>query len=292
MSKEFCPNCGKSVPQGAKFCEGCGHQLQAIKSDGSKPQQQPPYQQQPPAYQQQTPAYQQQGQYPPPQHQQGGFMNRFQKPPDYVVPPNYVETTTMTQRIIGTTKMNVHVVEEIERRPDLQSEAQNLLIISLAIITLFEIIAILSLPEEYEVFSTVGTIAETIFVNFLGEFVLIYLLARIGKAIGGAETNTSTSEMIRMLSYAYVIRAIAQAINVMGRTNDSVGLSVVGSLAFFYSLIVFIFVIRRGLDKGYLITIFTIIVSVFIWIIFLGIGGIVLAEIFDDTYRIIPNNPN
>ncbi len=288
MSALFCPNCGKSVPEGVKFCENCGYDLKSQKQSTSSPQQQPPqYQQQPPQYQQQPPQYQQQGQYPPPQ--QGGFMNRFQKPPDYIRPENYIETTTISQRVIGTMKMDVHVVEEIEARPELQGEAQKLLVISLALITIFQIISIFSLPDTYEIHSETGTIVLSILSNFVGGYVLIYLIASIGKFIGGSETTTSTSEMLRMLSYAYVIMASSDVITGIAIVMDSYALELIGSLLFLYSLIVFIFVIRRGLDKGYVTAIITLVISIILWLLFLGLAGSAVIEMFDgEPFEVIP----
>ena len=69
----FCPNCGASLPENAKFCTGCGTPIQqAAPAPQPQPQmqpQQPQYQQpQQPQYQQpQQPQYQQPQQ---PQHQQ------------------------------------------------------------------------------------------------------------------------------------------------------------------------------------------------------------------------------
>lgn len=307
MSALFCPNCGKSVPKGAKFCESCGHGLQSKKDSTPSPQQQPPqYQQQPPQYQQQPPQYQQQqpqyqqGQYPPP-NQEAGFMNRFQKPPDYVRPPNYIETTTVSQRIIGTMKMNVHVVEEIEARPDLQSEALKLLIVSLIIKTLVEIIAVLSLPEVYIVNDQIGTIVERILASFVGGFVYIYLIANIGQFIGGRETSTNTNEMLRMLSYAYVISAIADVVSVAEQIENAgvdleedslsglgIFLMFAGFILIIYSFIVFAFVIRRALDRGYGIAIITIILSFVILIIFQILVTDATEAIFGETWEFVP----
>jgi len=61
----ICNNCGKSVADGARFCDGCGAAMFAAQPVQQQPVQQPVYQQ--PVYQQpvyQQPAYDQQG-YPP-----------------------------------------------------------------------------------------------------------------------------------------------------------------------------------------------------------------------------------
>lgn len=313
MSASFCPNCGNGVKPGAKFCEKCGYSMDPAKTE--QPQGgagQPPVQQQPPQGYQQSPPQQQPynqpaqpqyaqpqqqygqpqhqygepGQYPPP-YQQGGFMGRFAKPPDYIRPPNYVFTETMTERIVGTLKRDVHVVEEIEDRPELQDEAQKLLVISLAIITILNIAAVLTQTDTYLIDSEIGTVFDIILNRFVGGFVYIYLLAKVGQSVGGAETRVDLQEMIRMLSYAYVSLAIYEALALI---SNSLGNSIFGLLVgiyYIYTLIIFAFVIRRALDKGYGTAILTIIIALILTLIYQIIVGEFISAIFGDTYEII-----
>jgi hypothetical protein len=186
----------------------------------------------------------------------------------------------MGERIIGTMKMDVHVVEEIEDRPELQDEAQKLLVVSLVIITLFELIAIFSATDVYAVESQMGTIIQTILLRFVGGFVYIGLLAAVGKAIGGQETETSNQEMLRVLAYAYVASAIAEILSTIDDLSDNDALFLIWLIFTFYSYMVFAFVIRRALDKGYGTAIITIVIA----IIGLGLYVLLVSEIVTSIF--------
>lgn len=298
MSSNFCPNCGNSVKLGSKFCEKCGNSIESSKGGQApagtgKAMDQPPPQQekyyQPPQQshaQPQQPYGQPPSQYPPP-HQQGGFMGRFAKPPDYIRPPNYVFTTTLSERIIGTMKMNVHVVEEIEDRPELQDEAKKLLLFSLLAITILNVISIFTLTETYTVTSEIGTIVEIILMRFVGGFVYIYLLAKVGQSVGGRETRVDLDELLRVLSYAYFAVAIYEVLSLMSNATGSLGLALISLVFLIYTLILFAFVIRRALDKGYGTAILTIIIAFLGVAVYQMIVGFFLSEIFGDTYNFI-----
>lgn len=296
MSSNFCPNCGNSVKPGAKFCEKCGYNIEAPKGDqvpAKQLDQQSPssgYQTPPPKQEYYQPPQQQYGQPPaqyPPPYQQGGFMGRFAKPPDYIRPPNYVFTTTLSERIIGTMKMNVHVVEEIEDRPELQDEAKKLLLFSLLAITILNIISILTLTDAYNVESEIGTIVEIILTRFVGGLVYIYMLAKAGQSIGGRETRVDLDELVRVLSYAYFAVAISEVLSLATETTGSLGLGLISFIYLIYTFILFAFVIRRALDKGYGIAIITIIVAFIGVAVYQVLVGFLITEIFGDTYSFI-----
>ena len=75
----FCGNCGAQVPDGVKFCPGCGQAVGEAQSAPAQPVYQAPPQ---PEYQQQyqQPVYQA----PPPQPE---YQQQYQQPPQY--PPQY-----------------------------------------------------------------------------------------------------------------------------------------------------------------------------------------------------------
>ncbi|MCE7733368.1 MAG: zinc-ribbon domain-containing protein [Candidatus Heimdallarchaeota archaeon] len=287
MSSNFCPNCGNSVKPGAKFCEKCGYSIEAAKSNQApESPAKPVYQQPPPQQQYSQPPQQPYGQ-PPPQYQQGGFMGRFSKPPDYIRPPNYVFTTTLSERIVGTMKMNVHVVEEIEDRPELQDEAKKLLLFSLLAITILNIVSILTLTDTYKVDDEIGTIVNIILVRFAGGYVYIYLLAKVGQSVGGQETRVDLDELMRVLSYAYFAVAIYEVLSLLANSSGNLALAVISGIFLIYTFILFAFVIRRALDKGYGTAILTIIIAFLGVAVYQTIVGILIFEIFGDTYSII-----
>ncbi|MHA2168313.1 MAG: zinc ribbon domain-containing protein [Candidatus Kariarchaeaceae archaeon] len=301
MSSKFCTQCGAANDPSAIFCNSCGlkfEQRATPQEDHSEPrgepeptpssQQPPPSYQQPPQYAQQPPQYAQQppqyAQQPPQYAQQPGYYQRHYGP-DYVRPPGYVFTTSISQRIFGTLKRDIHVVEEIEERQDLQEEAIRLLLVCFSLLSVLSIIAIFVSEEFYDVISPTSTIIGVIARVFVGEFVFIATVASVGKSIGGFRTQVDRNEIIRVTSYAYVFRVFEQLLFVLAAINPVVGL--IWIVAFIYFIILMVFVIRRALDTGYPKAIVTTIIAVIVSLIVSTIILIAVESIFGTGYELV-----
>ncbi len=271
MSTQFCPNCGANVA-GLNFCQNCGTNVTGFTQNP-----QPTSHNETPPYSQSAP----QGQYPQ------GIANPMMQPNasnfsnQYVIPDNYVETKTIWQRIIGTLTFNVDVVEEIERREDLTSEARVLFFTVMAILAALQI-AIVFTTDLYTLYNPIGSIIE-ILGEYLGlNYIFVIVLANVGKSLGGYGTETSKEEMIRVLSFAYIGRAISMFLNLLSEYLSS--LFFLWLIAFIYSAAVFLFVLKRALDKGYGTAIAVLIVAFIIDAILTVVWYFIVGVIFGDTY--------
>ncbi len=309
MSEKYCSTCAAKNSPDAVFCANCGTKMGENVPDARKsdvppqqyqqsppsqpqppqyippisnqqppPQQPPQYQQQPPQYQQQSPQYQQ---YPPPY--QPGYRG-FHKP-DYIRPPNYVFTTSIKERIIGTLKFDMHVVEEIEERKDLQDEAQKLLLACFSIISVLSIISILS-SSYWIVHSPLSTIIEIVLTTFLSGFIFIIFSAKVGQTIGGKKTIVDKEEILRVSAYAYVAYVIERILFLVSGANVLIGLLWV--ISFFYFLALMTFVLRRAFDTGYIPTIVTIVISLIGTFIVYVIILVITGSIFGLSYEPAP----
>ncbi|MHA2253131.1 MAG: zinc-ribbon domain-containing protein [Candidatus Kariarchaeaceae archaeon] len=266
MSTKFCTQCGANNDADAVFCSACGNNFGASPA---QKQQQPVGNMQPPRYT--DPGYR-----PIPQQQD------YQRA-EYIRPPDYVFTKSITERIMGTIKRDVDVVEEIEERTDLQDEAFKLLIFCFGFISLFTILTIFA-SSLYDVHSEGGTIIEIIVVTFGGGFTFIYATASIGKSIGGHRTDTSRDEIIRVTSYAYVLKVIERAVALLTETSDNILIDLILLVVWVYFIMVMMFVIKRSLDSGYGTAIITAIIAVIISIIVEVVLSILVELIIGDTY--------
>ncbi len=200
----------------------------------------------------------------------------------YVIPPNYVETKTIWQRIIGTLTFNVDVVEEIERRDDLTSEAKILFFTMMGVLAAIQI-ALVFTTDLYDLYNPVGSIIEIIGEYFGLNYVFVIVLAQVGKSLGGYGTDTSKEEMIRVLSFAYVARGISMLFNLLSEYVPS--LFWIWFLVFLYSAAVFLFVLKRALDKGYGTAILTLIVASIIDVILTLAWYFIVSMVFGTTYQ-------
>lgn len=253
-------------------------------------QQQPPYGQTPynqnQSYQQGYQTNPNQGTYIPPQQVAGGYppSNFRSNPNQYIIPPNYQNTTTIWERIMGTLKADVHVVEEIERRKDLQDEAQKLLIINFTVISFVKILSVLFFSDLWVVVNPLGAALEIILNTFGVGFLYIILIAEIGDRIGGATSEVDREEIIRVLAYAYVAFSLADFISLVDDMLAVFMFTLFWLVAFFYSGYVFIFAVRRSLDSGWGVAILTVLIALFIRSIVSGIIDSILIALFGGTY--------
>ena len=144
------------------------------------------------------------------------------------------------------------------------------------------------MTNTYTVDSEIGTIVEVILKRFVGGFVYIYLLARVGQKVGGQETRVDLDELMRVLSYTYFAVIILEVLSLLASTSGSIALSLVAGIYGLYTLILFAFVIRRALDKGYGTAILTIIIALIGLLVYLMIIGALLGGIFGTTYGFNP----
>lgn len=271
MSAKFCGSCGHGLEQDAQFCPNCGakqggsdtaaqHDNQPAKPGGVAP---PSYtSQQPPDQGQQGFQQQPQGYYPPQDSQPQAYMGggRQYRRREYIRPPNYVFTQTIGERIKGTLRRDIHVIEEIEERADLQDEANKLLLACFSVLAIFEIFFTISFGSD----SSASRLIYIVATRFLGGAAFIYLIAAIGKAIGGQETQTNTKEIIRVTAYAYVARLIDQFVLILFIGSGSVLLLFAFFGTLIYSALVFITVVTRALDRGIGTSIITIVLAAII----------------------------
>ncbi|MCY3414400.1 MAG: hypothetical protein INQ03_22325 [Candidatus Heimdallarchaeota archaeon] len=280
-----CTSCSNNIKEDAVFCPQCGERVTNNQTINQSPQGQQGYgqppqqgfgQNYPPQGQQGygQPSQQGYGQnyppqqgYPPQGYGQPGFQ---QFPPgyrqrriDYIRPEGYVFTKTMLERILGTLKSDVDVVEEIEEREDLMDEAKKVLIGAFSIITLFHFILI-NVSTAYTIYSPVLSFIEILLSTFVGGYVFIISIAFLGKRIGGHNTQIDTNEIIRVLAYAYVARALSQIFSVINNISDSSFIYFIWFLFSLYSYFVVAFATRRAMDTGWGLTIITIIPAIIV----------------------------
>ncbi|MHA2501438.1 MAG: hypothetical protein ACXAE3_01010 [Candidatus Kariarchaeaceae archaeon] len=289
----YCEDCGTQLNANSLFCGNCG------KKTGSGSNGEPVYQatqqtmdgpastmsfQTAPNQQQQAPNYQQ------PNHRyQQGYQPGSQPPmyhqSDYIRPADYQFTTSMTQRIMGTLRRDIDVVEEIEEREDLNAEATRLLLINFSIIALFNIMGIFAFPQYYLVINPIGSIVEIVALQFIGGFLFIQMIASVGKSFGGQKTDTSNEEMRRVLAYAYTALVVEGILYFLSDMYFDSGLLLIAWLvSLLYAFFVFLFAVRRALDTGFGTAFISIVVAYIGRLIVNFIILYVIFSIFGDTY--------
>lgn len=270
MSNRVCTKCFDPLVENSTICANCGHQSndQVVakidtKFDGF-------YKNNPFTFEhinKEKEVYQQ-----------------FQDPKTYVRPLDYKNTTTSLQRIIGTIKMDAHVVEEITSRKDLQKEGWILLLINLTIFVIIQQITIVLMPEHLEVISTPGLILDIVFRTYLAGILFIYSIPIIGRFIGYTKSDLDNSSVRRILSFAYFAAIVPKIVAFFTGVLQSDILAFSWITFSLYYLIIFSFAIRRAMHKGYLTSFTTLIIA----IIVLNLYNIAVSEIiemlFDGSY--------
>ncbi|MCE7734337.1 MAG: YIP1 family protein [Candidatus Heimdallarchaeota archaeon] len=188
--------------------------------------------------------------------------NKYKDPKTYVQPANYKLTKNFAERIIGTVKLDVHVVEEVATRPDLQKEALVLLILNLSAVTIFQLVMIFAFPDYFVVRSTFGTIADILLTNYLTGIFYIFSIALVGKHLGHVKEEVDTKLVLRGLAYGYIANTIESILSFTTAMTRSSAISFIWIMAVIYYLFVFGFVIRRTMHKSYGATVITLIVSI------------------------------
>jgi len=277
MSSKFCSNCGKQLAPDAQFCTDCGHKQkssdqstmtnQTVSTPNQTSQNNPYYPNQPtgpPQYpsgqphQQMPPQYQHtqtfQGYAPNPNQ---GYMGYGYQRNQYIRPPGYVFTKTIGERIVGTFRRDIHVIEEIEEREDLLDEANKLLIACFSFVAILQILYSIT----FNVLNLGAEILYTLLSRFVGGYTFIYLIAVVGQAVGGSETQTNRKEIVRVTSYAYVARVLDETLFFLSEVISNPFLSLLWLIAFVYAIVVFITVVSRALDRGIGTAIITLIIA-------------------------------
>ncbi len=192
---------------------------------------------------------------------------QYFNPNKYVIPAGYKETESIWQRIFGVLTFNIDIVEEIERREDLDKEGRILLGISLFVSFLANVIFEYLYPSTNSSF--VFTFARLFITYFVGFPVYILAIAYVGKGLGGAGTETSPREIIRLLGYGLIATAIAQLLINLGNISLIIGLA--GILAYIWAILVFMYCIKRALDQGWGLAFATVIIALILRFIASGI---------------------
>lgn len=278
----YCKECGIKNDDESIFCTSCGKKL-GDDSVRSTIVNQPHTYQQPSAHEQQ--GYQPQQGYQKPRHQQSypQYGRFFPQPMGYIRPQDYQFTQSVSERIVGTLKANIHVVEEIEERKDLQSEANKVFIISLIIIAIFKIVSVFISPY-WVIYSVSGSIIEIILLTLINGYAFVYLCASIGQRFGKHETQVDRDEILRVLSYAYIAKAIEQILSVVDDIYSNTFTFILWGISWLYALYIVGFALTRALDRGWGTTIGTVIVVSIIIVIITFVLYMIMAAIFGTTY--------
>ncbi len=121
---------------------------------------------------------------------------------------------------------------------------------------------------------------------YLGiNYLSMIMIAGTGQAIGGAGTSVTPDEPICVLYYANVATAIAGQFDLLSEIYVVLGIPWL--TVTFYSLAVFVFVVKRTLDKGLGTAFVTVIVA---WILktnVMIITDLIISAIFGGTYSIV-----